>query len=176
MGRASTGLLISGSKERIFPLRGRITKQLASCCIARLLVFATENADRPILLTLDSLGGSINESMGILSTLNGIKTPVATFASRHVGGPAIAILAHGLKGFRVASEEARISFKLQPVEGPIRHEEEFLPVLASILSADTGKTEAEILSWFREGVEFTPRQAKATGIIDAISPRPLTPI
>src|SRR6516164_2719248 len=100
MTRRSTGFLASRFLERRVPLRGRITNQLASCCIARLLVLATEHRQKPIVTYIDSPGGSISESLNVISTMNGIQTPVVTFCRGAVGGSAAVIAAHGLKGFR----------------------------------------------------------------------------
>src|SRR5215467_3539417 len=111
MLRPSTGLLAAAGQERRVPLRGRITKQIANCCIARLLVLATENRQQPIITYIDSPGGSTSEVLGVISTINGIRCPVVTFCNGQAVGPAVLIAAHGLKGFRVGIPTARFSFK-----------------------------------------------------------------
>ena len=112
MARISTGLLTSAGLERRLTLRGRLTKPIAACCIARLLVLATEDHRQPIIAYIDSGGGLASETLGIISTMNGIRCPVITFCNGQAAGPALVIAAHGLKGFRVAVQGARFSFKL----------------------------------------------------------------
>ena len=109
--RASTGLLTGAGRERSVPLRGRISRQLANCCIARLLVLAMEDAHRPIIVYIDSPGGPVAESMPILSTLRGIRSPIVTFCRGQAGGTAAIIAAHGREGFRVAAPDACFFFE-----------------------------------------------------------------
>src|SRR6516225_1288317 len=109
MSRRSTGFLASRFLERRVPLRGRINRQLASCCIARLLVLATEDRQKPIVTYIDSPGGSVSESLNVISTMNGIQTPVVTFCRGLVGGAAVVIAAHGLKGVRIAEPGKKFS-------------------------------------------------------------------
>src|SRR5579859_3730581 len=113
MSRRSTGFLASRILERRVPVRGKITNQLASCCIARLLVLATEDRQKPIITYIDSPGGEPAQALGVISTMNGIRSPVVTFCRGSIGGPAAAIAAHGLKGFRAADPGAHFSLKLE---------------------------------------------------------------
>ena len=101
--RPSTGRLTSPVQERRVALRGQLTRVVASCCIARLVVLAAEDQRDPIFVHIDSPGGSIAEAMGILSTMNGIRCPVITFCRREAMGPAAIIAAHGLRGYRAAA-------------------------------------------------------------------------
>ena len=177
MLRPSTGLLAAAGQERRVPLRGRITRQIANCCIARLLVLATESPQQPIITYIDSLGGTASEALGIISTMNGIRCPVVTFCNGQVVGPAAIIAAHGLKGFRAGTPGARFSFKgFETVKGKGAADlDSILQLFADILAADTRKPKELILKWFKEGAQFSPHEALANGLIDAISPQPLCP-
>jgi len=175
--RRSTGLLASKFLERRVPLRGRITNQLASCCIARILVLATEQRQLPIVTYIESQGGSVQESLNVISTMNGVRSPVVTFCRGTVGGVAAVIAAHGLKGFRAADPGAHFSLWLQAdiaPNGRATHES-YLKLLAQVLSTDTGQPEATVLRWLTDGAEFTPEQAMEHGLIDAIARAPLLP-
>lgn len=178
MGRYSTGLLVGVDRERCVPLRGRITHQIAACCIARLLVLATEQPDRPIIIYIDSPGGPVKESLPILSTMNGIRCPIATFCRGEAGGTAAVIAALGAPGFRVANPGVRLSFR-RPAS--TRHErgqpadEELFQALAETLAQHIHKPEAEVLDWLTDGVEFSAEQAVASGLIDRVSPQPVLP-
>jgi len=176
MRRPSTGSLTTSGKERVFPLRGRITRQLCGCCIARLLVFATEDRNRPILLHVDSTGGQISSALNIISTMNGIRTPIATFFGPLVEGTAVVIGSHGLRGFRLAPPNVRLSFKtfVQEVTAG-DHVASMLPLLSEVLARDTNQSEARVMAWLRDGAEFNARQAMEAGLIDAISSAPMLP-
>jgi ATP-dependent protease ClpP protease subunit len=129
-----------------------------------LLVLATEDRQRPIVTYIESPGGSVQESLNVISTMNGIHSPVVTFCRGLIGGGAAVICAHGLKGFRAADPGARFSFH-----------ESYLRLLVQVLAADTGHPESEVLQWFTEGVEFSAQQAMENGLIDAIARTPLLP-
>ncbi len=177
--RASTGLLTGAGRERSVPLRGRITRQVASCCIARLLVLATEDPQRPIVIYIDSPGGLVSDSLPILSTMNGIRSPIATFCRGQAGGTAAIIAAHGRRGFRVAAPGAHFSFEAIPgaiASEPTRDgEEPFLNLLAELLGKAVQRTEAETLRWLSGGLRFSPQEAMHCGLIDSVSAQPLLP-
>jgi ATP-dependent Clp protease, protease subunit len=178
MAGRSTGLLTSRSLERRVPLRGKITKQLANCCIARLLVLATEDRHKPIITYIDSPGGSVGESLGVISTMNGIQSPVAIFCLGTIGGVAAVIAAHGKKGFRTADPGAHFSLRLQSdhsIDTPLEAHESYLQLLAQILAEDTSQSEAQVLRWLTEGAEFNPQEAIRNGLIDTIGREPLLP-
>jgi ATP-dependent Clp protease, protease subunit len=173
MPRRSTGLLARG--ERRVPVRGPITKLVATSCIARLLVLAAEDQHAPILAYIDSPGGLASEALRILSSLHGIECPVVTFCRGPQGGPATALAAHGVAGFRVCSPNARFAFKFD-IENP-RHRstEACLKSLAEILARDSRKSPDQVWQWFSNKTEFTAQEAIANGLIDSISAKPVFP-
>jgi ATP-dependent protease ClpP protease subunit len=176
--KPSTGLLTSSVRERRAPLRGPVTKQNASCCIARLLVLAAENPRQPIVVYIDSTGGAAGELLGIVSTMNGIRCPIVTFCRGQVGGPATVIAAHGLRGYRAATSNARFSFKTFDFVDRWGHKaskESFLELMADILAKDARRQKAEVLDWLTKGIEFGPQEAIQMGLIDKISAQPLLP-
>lgn len=177
MSRRSTGFLASRSLERRVPLRGHLDNQLASCCIARLLVLATEDSHKPIVTYIESSSGSVPEALNVISTMNGIRSPVATFVRGLVSGPAVAIAAHGKNGFRTAEPGAQFSLaletgvKTQPVDSP----ESYLKLLVQVMANDTSRSETEVLGWLTRGVVFSAEQAIEHGLIDAIGRAPILP-
>lgn len=159
------------------PLRGHLDNQLASCCIARLLVLATEDSHKPIVTYIESSSGFVPEALNVISTMNGIRTPVVTFSRGLVSGPAVVIAAHGKKGFRTAEPAAQFSLKLE-TPGNNQHPEppeSYLKLLVQILAADTTRPEAEVLGWLTRGAVFTAEQAIEHGLIDAIGRAPIFP-
>jgi ATP-dependent Clp protease, protease subunit len=177
--RASTGLLTGAGRERSVPLRGRITRQVASCCIARLLVLATEDPQRPIVIYIDSPGGSVSDSLSILSTMNGIRSPIATFCRGQAGGTAAIIAAHGRRGFRLAAPGAHFSFEAISAAAAFKPvpdgEESYLHLLVEMLAKAAQRTEAEALRWLSGGIRFVPQEAVEYGLIDGVSKEPLLP-
>jgi ATP-dependent Clp endopeptidase proteolytic subunit ClpP len=177
MSRRSTGFLASRSLERRVPLRGHLDNQLASCCIARLLVLATEDTQKAIVTYVESSSGLVPEALNVISTMNGIRSPVATFSRGLISGPAVVIAAHGKKGFRAAEPNAEFSLKLDKSgknDDPESHES-YLKLLVQILASDTGRSEAEVMRWLTQGAVFTAAQAMAHGLVDVVSREPHLP-
>ncbi|HZR18172.1 MAG TPA: ATP-dependent Clp protease proteolytic subunit [Verrucomicrobiae bacterium] len=178
MSRRSTGFLASRYLERRVPLRGLITNQLASCCIARLLVLATEETHKPIITYIESSGGSVPEALNVISTMNGIRSPVATFCRGTIGGVSAVIAAHGLKGFRTADPAAHFSLALTSEltkNGREATHESYLKLLVQILASDTAQPESEVHRWLTEGAEFNAQQALHHGLVDSVAREPVLP-
>jgi ATP-dependent Clp protease protease subunit len=165
-------------QERRVALRGQLTRVVASCCIARLVVLAAEDQRDPIFVHIDSPGGSIAEAMGILSTMNGIRCPVITFCRREAMGPAAIIAAHGLRGYRAAAPGCRFSLKIS-TSGPNGRSsvnlDSLVSLLAEVLTKDARKRQDQVLAWLKSGAEFSAQEAVAMGIIDVISSEPVLP-
>ena len=161
----------------MFPLRGRLTKILGSCCIARLLVFSTEDRAKPILVRVESTGGPISAVLPLLSTMNGIHAPIATFLGNSVEGTAIVVGANAMKGCRVATLQTRLSFRslAEQIDRDPR-EAQLAPMLVEILAGATGKPVSVAEKWVYGGAEFTAAQAMEAGLIDVISPQPVLPV
>ncbi|MGH7968389.1 MAG: ATP-dependent Clp protease proteolytic subunit [Limisphaerales bacterium] len=175
-GRPSTGRLTSPAQERRVVLRGRLTRLIASCCIARLVVLAAEDQQEPIIMYIDSPGGSASEAMGILSTMNGVRCPVLTFCRGQVAGPAAVIAAHGLAGYRVAAASARFSLRLSSFGSAADAElDSLLSLLTDGLSKDARHAPEEVTEWLRNGADFSAQEALRRGIIDTIAEAPAFP-
>jgi ATP-dependent Clp protease, protease subunit len=172
-GRPSTGRLTSPIQERRVLLRGKITKLIASCCIARVVVLAAEDQVEPIVIHIDSPGGSASEAMGILSTINGIRCPVVTVCRGQAAGPAAVIAAHGKHGSRSALSSSRFSFGVGCFSDRASSNFESLyRMLAEVLAKDTGREVEEILEWFSTGAEFGTQEALRKGLIDSVTGTP----
>jgi len=140
-------------------------------------VLATEDRQRPIVTYIESQGGSVSESLQVISTMNGIHSPVVTFCRGLIGGAAAAIAAHGLKGFRTADPASRFSLRLlgEPGANSRSDRDSFLKLLVQVLVADTAQPESEVARWLTEGAEFSPQQAVQHGLIDIIARTPSLP-
>ncbi len=165
-------------RERSVPLRGRLNKEAATCCIARFLVLTAENSKQPIIAYVASSGGSPGEALTVISTMNGIGCPIATYCPGPVSGPAIAIAAHGLHGFRTAAAGAHFSFKEFECKSTARDAEgndPLLGIFAEGLARDTGKSPGEVIEWVKTGAQFSAEEAIKMGLIDSISTAPACP-
>lgn len=172
MLRASTGRLTGNTRHRCIPLRGEITRQVAACAIARMVVLASESHDLPIVVQMDSPEVTVKESLRMLATMDGIKSPVAVFCRGQIDAAALALAAHGRKGLRSTAPDAHFSFQLAEA-GDLGSDDGLLASLATALAKGTQQPEAQILEWLKTGVVFSPQQAVQKGLIDAISTEPI---
>jgi ATP-dependent Clp endopeptidase proteolytic subunit ClpP len=171
-------LLASRSLERRVPLRGKLNSQLASCCIARLLVLATEDRQKPIITYIDSPTGEASGALSVISTMNGIQSPVVTFSRGVIGGAAAVVAAHGLKGFRTAHPNAEFSLKLgagPEIDGNTQPQESYVKMLTQLLAKDTGRPEEEVFGWLTHGIQFSAQEAVRHGLIDSVATEPVLP-
>ncbi len=157
------------------PVRGPITRVVASSCIARLLVLAAEDERAPILAYIDSPAGLASEALRILSSVNGLQCPLATFSRGVLGGAAVALAAHGVHGFRVCSPNARFLFRFDPEDARRKHTDNSLQLMAESLARDTRQPPDRVLEWFNGQVQFGASEAVANGLVDSISSKPLLP-
>lgn len=173
MGRRSTGKLVTTGRS--IPIRGAITKMVSSSCIARLLVMAAEDQQSPMVAYINSPGGLASEALRIISTIDGIRSSVATFCRGRVGGAAAVIAAHGLKGYRVACPASVFTFKFDAELRKHESLDSYLKLLVEIVASDTQQSPEKVSDWFKNGVEFSAEAAQANGLVDQISTEPVVP-
>lgn len=156
--------------HRIIVVRGAIDDRLATESIAKLL-FLEHEARTPLWLHLDSLGGGISNALAIRDSMDALDVPVYTHVRGRADGVAVVILAHGARGHRTASPNARIS--LTPItseRSPIDADElaRTEVILTEMLAADTGQTTQTIATDLRAARRFDASDARAYGLIDRI--------
>lgn len=160
-------------------MRGSITELSAVCCMNRMFYLAAQEAGKPILLEINSQGGSLAHTLAVIRTMTDVACPIGTFSRGKLGAGAVMIAAHGLRGFRAAVSTSRFVLAL-PAKPVSRGWQDVAPdqvmgVLVRALAQDTRQPEATVEAWLRQGVEFTAQQALANGLIDKISDKPLVP-
>jgi ATP-dependent Clp protease, protease subunit len=169
-----TGVLHS----RRVPLRGPITERTAACCINRMLILAADNRRQPIVIDVDSPGGSVKHALAIIRTMNGVACPVATFSQGKVEGSALLVAAHGIKGFRVAQPNTRFRISAGMIHDVHDNNGEgavFRHAMIQVLSHDTGRPEAEVSNWLDKGIDFGSNDAESGGVVDCVGRKPLFP-
>ena len=160
------------------PLRGPITKRSAAFWIARLLFLEAADKRVPILIELDSPGGSLPDSLQAIRVLEKLACPVAIFCRGTIGGTALSIAAHGSKGCRAAAPGTRFVFSAMqsaPASGPPAGDEGTPADLINGLAKASGRQVSEVAQWLGSGAEFDAQQAAERGLIDAVSAKPLFP-
>lgn len=158
--------------QRIILLNGPIHDENATEVIARLLYLNHLDRKTRIRICIDSPGGSFAASMAILQTMDDIEPPVHTCCTGNASGMALAIVAHGARGHRTASADARFTFtqiwSLETGEEVQQQLEIDRLAFIRLLVKDTKRKAHDVLADMEQERSLTATEALANGIIDGI--------
>ena len=164
-------------KDRIIFLGEDVNPTSASLVIAQLLFLESEDPDKEISLYINSPGGSISDGMGIVDTMNYIKSDVSTICIGMSASMAAFLLSSGKKGkrFVLPNSEVMIHQPLGGVEGQATEikiaAERILKMkekLNQMLAKNTGKDIKEIEQDTERDYFLTAKEAVDYGLVDKI--------
>ena len=165
-------------KDSIIFIGSPIDDGLANVVIAQMLFLEAEDADRDILLYINSPGGSISAGFAIYDTIQFIKPDVQTYCIGQAASMAAVLLGAGTKGKRFSLPNSRIIIH-QPLMSGLGgqatdidiHAKEILRMRArlnEILSEHTGQTLKRIQDDTDRDYIMSADQALEYGIIDDV--------
>lgn len=163
-------------KERIIILTGEIDDAMASSICAQLLYLASTGSD-PILLYINSPGGSVSAGLAIYDTMNYIKCEVSTICMGICASMAAVLLSAGVRGKRctLANGEVMIHQPLGGMQGQAKDMEiaanhiiRMKNRLNDILAKNCQKTAEEIAAFCDRDYYMDAQEAVEFGIIDKI--------
>lgn len=162
-------------KERIIFLGVPIDEDAATLLIAKVLYLVETDSSSPITLYVNSPGGSIHPSFGIIDAIDQSPAPVNTVCIGRAFGTAAMVVAHGTKGGRFTLPDAvfglvplsRHGHKLSPrnEEPPIGYIEK---LVAHKLAEDTGQETSVVRRHMRAALTLDANGALDYGLIDRI--------
>ncbi len=159
-------------------LRAPLDHDAANRLSAELLALDRESA-HPIELIINSPGGPVDAAMGVIDTLDLLRSPVATLCLGRAMGTAAAVLACG-RAVRRVTPTSRVSLRLpaSEVRGTAQHmagqADQLLKLrdhLALRLAAATGQLPAVVVIALDGGGFMTAEQAVGYGLVDEIAGR-----
>jgi len=103
-------------RERIVFLGFPIDDHIASLVIAQLLFLESEDADKDVMLYVNSPGGSVSAGLAIYDTMQYIKPSVSTICIGMAASMAAVLLTGGEKGKRTSLPHSKIMIH-QPLGG-----------------------------------------------------------
>ena len=165
-------------KDSIIFIGTSIDDQIANLVIAQMLFLEAEDADRDILLYINSPGGSITAGLAIYDTMQFIKPDVQTYCIGQAASMAAVLLTAGAKNTRFSLPNSRILIHQPWMSGLAGqasdidiHAREILRMrerLNEILSHHTGQPLARIQEDTDRDYIMGAAQAKEYGIIDDV--------
>ena len=165
-------------KDSIIFIGSPIDDGLANVVIAQMLFLEAEDADRDILLYINSPGGSISAGFAIYDTMQFIKPDVQTYCIGQAASMAAVLLGAGTKGKRFSLPNSRIIIH-QPLMSGLGgqatdidiHAKEILRMRArlnEILADHTGQSLKRIQDDTDRDYIMSADQALEYGIIDDV--------
>jgi len=152
-----------------------IDDQTAQTAIAKLLYLQMLDSNAPIVLYINSPGGSITSSLAIVDTIMELHPPVYTVAMNHCHGSALLVLAVGQSGHRLALKDATLSIEAtEPGPSVLSAEAEknlsrLNNRMASIFSQHSKLTMEQSLEALKRGRLLSLHEAVTLGIIDGVA-------
>jgi ATP-dependent Clp protease protease subunit len=164
-------------RERIVFLGFPVDDHTASLVIAQLLFLESEDADKDIMLYINTPGGSVSAGMAIYDTMQYVKPDVATICIGMAASMGAVLLAGGHTGKRTALPHSKIMIH-QPLGGTQGqatdieiYTKEMLrtrDAIYNILARHSGKTFEQILKDSDRDNFMSADEAKDYGLIDNI--------
>jgi ATP-dependent Clp protease protease subunit len=164
-------------RERIVFIGFPVDDHVASLVIAQLLFLESEDADKDIMLYINSPGGSVSAGLAIYDTMQYVKPQIATICIGMAASMAAILLAGGEANKRTALPNSKIMMH-QPLGGTQGqatdieiYTKEMLRTrdsLYGILAHHTGKPIEQIHKDSDRDNFMTAEEAKAYGLIDNI--------
>ena len=170
---------------------GDVTDQLAEQVIERMLAIASDNPQKPIVMYINSDGGSVHALLAIQAVMDAVPNPIVTVALGKAFSAGGDILAHG--DVRFVSPYARIMIH-ETTAGAVGHIEDLkigIEEIASmnkvsmdVLANNMGMTSEELATLFRargRDLHMDAYEAVKLGLADhvgvpEISERPVSEI
>jgi ATP-dependent Clp protease, protease subunit len=166
------------SQERIIFLGQEVTDNLANNIVSLMLYLDSEDNTKPILLYINSPGGSVTAGMAIYDTMQYIKSDVVTICVGLAASMGAFLLSAGTKGKRLALPHSRIMIH-QPLGGTGRRQatdieieaKEILRIkdnLNEIMAARTGQPLEKIVKDTDRDYFLSAQEAMEYGLIDRV--------
>lgn len=164
-------------KDRIIILDGEVNSHSSSLITAQLLFLEADNPDRDISFYINSPGGSVNDGLAILDTMNFIKPDVHTIVMGQAASMGSLLASSGARGKRYILPHARhmihqVSSGTQGTAIDMRiHLEETLrlnKILTEIYVRNTGRSFEELEKDMSRDHYLTAQQAIDYGLADQV--------
>jgi len=163
--------------DRIIFLGVAINDHVANIIQAQLLFLESVDAQKDILIYLNSPGGGVHAGLGIYDTMQYINPDVSTICTGMAASMGAVLLCAGAPGKRTALKHSRVMIH-QPLGGAqgqasdieitAREIQKLKKELYEIISEHSGKSYKEVWKDSDRDYWMTAEEAKAYGMIDEV--------
>ena len=166
-------------EDRIIFLSGPISSEVANLVIAQLIYLEAKDPSKDIFLYINSPGGSVNDGLAIIDTMNYIKCDVNTICIGSAMSMGALILASGTKGKRYALPNSEIMIHQVLISGGLSGPATDIEIytknllrnkqrLNTIISERSGQPSEKVCQDTERDNFMTAEEALEYGLIDKI--------
>ena len=162
------------ARARTMSLRGEINHSSAAEIYMQALYLQKLDSTRPIALTIDSVGGVVDDAVALYDLLQQLNVPVYTHCAGEASGGALLVLAAGRKRWRSARSGSLLQlvrpYTVDDYEGDVQEIEKTQVVMAHLLSICSGQPQERVAEAMAQRKVLTPSEAQRWGFIDRVVP------
>jgi ATP-dependent Clp protease protease subunit len=165
-------------KLRSIAITGPITEQTSVEVVRALLTMEAEDLKMPIVIFINTPGGSVYEAFAIYDVMKAIKPPIVTVGIGKIMSAGVLLVSAGNKGHRYATPnsyfmthdmQCHSSGTFQDTDAQHKHLIDMRDRYLDIMAVETKMTLAVLKKKLLAEDYFTAKQAKKLGIIDFVS-------
>ena len=164
-------------KDRIVFLGTPIDDDVANIVVAQLLFLESEDAEKDIIMYINSPGGSVTAGLAIYDTMQYVRCPVQTICLGQAASMGAVILSAGAKGKRLSLPHSRIMIhqvssgaqgQASDIEIQAREVLRLKASLTDLLAKHTGQSVEKVAQDSDRDHFMGAGEAKEYGIIDDV--------
>ncbi len=164
-------------RDRIIFLGDDVNEHTANLIVAQILFLANEDADRDIILYINSPGGSVYDAMAVYDTMQYVKNDVQTVGIGVQASAAAFLLSSGTKGKRFLLPHSTVMIhqpssgtrgKVTDQEIDLREALRVKRMLEEIMAKNTGQTTKKIHEDMERDFWMTADEAVKYGLVDKV--------
>ena len=164
-------------KDRIIILSGEIDKDSATSTIAQLLFLQAQDKTKPILMYINSPGGSVTDGLAIIDTMNILSCPIETYCVGCCASMGAIICTSGTKGKRYILQHGRmmihpvqtgVAGDINFVQRQFKEAQQLNQILANILEKQTGHPKKKILKDIQNDYYMSADESVQYGLVDKV--------
>ncbi len=164
-------------KDRIIFLGEDVNEHTANLIVAQILFLENQDADKDIILYINSPGGSVYDAMAIYDTMQFVKSDIQTVGIGMQASAAAFLLSSGAKGKRFLLPHATVMIhqpssgtrgKVTDQEIDLREALRVKKMLEQIMSKNTGQKLDKIHVDMERDFWMTADEALKYGVVDKV--------
>lgn len=164
-------------KDRIIFLGDDVNEHTANLVVAQMLFLENQDADKDIILYINSPGGSVYDAMAIYDTMQFVKCDIQTVGIGVQASAAAFLLSSGTKGKRFLLPHATVMIhqpssgtrgKVTDQEIDLREALRVKRMMEEIMARNTGQDMKKVHEDMERDFWMTAEDAKDYGIVDKI--------